>query len=76
MKKEETIHECCSHDVLKRHHHSHGGNSNPIYGLGVLGSLFYFLSHAASFSDVMVGIFKSVFWPAYFMYQFLSSYQF
>lgn len=75
MKKEDPSHECCHHEMFKKHHHSHGGHSNPIYGLGVLGALFYFLSHASSFSEVVVGVFKSVFWPAVLMFEFLSNYQ-
>ncbi|MBI2465164.1 hypothetical protein HYV64_03415 [Candidatus Shapirobacteria bacterium] len=65
--------DCCS---PAHKHYSRGGNSNPIYGLGVIGALFYFLSSAGSFSEVMIGIFKSVFWPAILMFELLTYYQF
>lgn len=34
-----------------------------VYGLGLIGALFYFLSHATSFLTVILGIIKSIFWP-------------
>ena len=68
-------HECCQ-DFLKRgiHHHSncHSGQNSAIYGLGVIGALFYFLQNAATFSAVMVGIFKSIFWPAFVLFRVLT----
>jgi len=73
--KEKT--ECCSNYVFKRgrhdHHNCHGhNNSNAIYGLGVIGALFYFLSQATTFSMVMIGIGKSIFWPAILMFKLLT----
>ena len=52
--------------------HCGGGNSNPIYGLGVIGSLFYFLQGANSFSLIVVGIAKSFFWPAVVLFKVLT----
>jgi len=75
MKKEEA--DCCSEgSVYKKYHKHHGGGSNngggAIYGLGVVGALFYFLQNASSFGMVMMGIGKSVFWPAILMYKLLT----
>jgi hypothetical protein len=42
------------------------------YGFGVIGSLFYFLPNAATFSAVIVGIIKSLFWPAVIIYELLE----
>ncbi len=72
MKKVETTNECCNHEVFKKHHHSRGGSSNPIYGLGVIGALFYYLQSATSFWMVVAGIFKSIFWPAVLMFEMMS----
>ena len=54
-----------------RHHHNHC-QSNAIYGLGVIGALFYFLQNATTFSLVLIGIGKSFFWPAILMFKLLT----
>lgn len=72
MTKEKDIKscECCDHK-----HHSHntgGGSGNAIYGLGVVGALFYFLNGATTFTAVMMGIGKAFFWPAILMFKLLT----
>lgn len=49
-----------------------GGSNGAIYGLSVIGALFYFLQNAASFGAVMIGIGKSIFWPAFLMFKLLT----
>lgn len=75
MKKENETAECCQEKIVfKKHHcqhHSHG-NSNAIYGLGVVGALFYFLQNATTFGLVMMGIGKAFFWPAILMFKLLT----
>lgn len=70
-KKDTPSTECCEHN-----HHSHknssGGQGNTIYGLGVIGALFYFLQNASGFEAVMWGIGKAVFWPAILMFKLLT----
>jgi hypothetical protein len=66
---------CCSDKVFSRGKHHHGcgcHNSSAIYGLGIFGALFYFLQSAATFTAVIVGIFKSIFWPAFLLYKVLT----
>jgi hypothetical protein len=58
--------------IFKRHHHHHHGGSSAIYGLGVVGALFYFLQNAATFGMVIIGIGKSIFWPAILMFKLLT----
>ncbi len=73
MKKEEKFPECCKDNICSRGNGVHcGGSSNAIYGLGVVGALFYFLQHAGTFSAVMIGIGKSFFWPAILMFKLLT----
>lgn len=48
------------------------GGSEALYGLGVIGASIYFLSHATSFLAVIVGLIKSVFWPAVIVYKALE----
>jgi len=73
-KNDKTTKECCKENYMfKKHHcHKHGGCSNAIYGLGVVGALFYFLKGATTFGAVMMGIGKSVFWPAILMFKLLT----
>ena len=71
-----TEEKCCSDYVFKhgKHHHSscNCGQSSALYGLGVIGALFYFLQNAATFTAVMIGIFKSFFWPAFIIFRVLT----
>lgn len=73
MKQETKNTDCCKDKVFKRHHNDcHCGTSNAIYGLGIIGALFYFLGNATSFGMVMIGIGKSIFWPAILMFKLLT----
>lgn len=71
MEKEKM--DCCSNKkiVVKGCHHGHG-ESSAIYGLGVIGSLFYFLQGAVGFGPIVMGIGKAVFWPALVVYKALE----
>lgn len=46
--------------------------SGAIYGLGVLGAAVYFLQHATGLVDVLLGLTKSVFWPAVVVFKVLE----
>lgn len=74
MKKETKKTECCCDEkiVTKKCHCRSNGGSNAIYGLGVVGALFYFLSQATSFGMVLTGIAKAIFWPAILMFKLLT----
>jgi len=49
--------------------HAGGG---AIYGIGIFGALVYFIQHAHSLTDGLVGIIYSVFWPAVMVYKALE----
>lgn len=49
----------------------HAG-SGAIYGIGVLGALVYFIQHASSFLDGLVGVFMAIFWPGVVLYKVLE----
>lgn len=66
------IESCCTEKKHCKCGCHKGGNSCAIYGLGVIGSLFYFLSGVSGFSAVMVGIAKSIFWPAFVVFKILG----
>lgn len=61
----------CKNIVVKHKHHGHG-NSDAIYGLGVIGALFYFLEHVTTFPEILMGIGKAIVWPAILMYKLLT----
>jgi hypothetical protein len=50
---------------------NHAG-SGAIYGIGVLGALVYYLQHAHSFLEGLLGILKAFFWPGVILYKVLE----
>jgi len=46
--------------------------ASGIYGLGLIGSLIYFLPHATTFWSVILGILQSFAWPAVLVYNLLN----
>ena len=46
-----------------------GAAGGAVYGLGFIGALVYFISTASSFWDGAYGVFQSIVWPAYFVYE-------
>jgi hypothetical protein len=43
-----------------------------IYGLGVIGALIYFLQHAHTIWQGIIGIIYAFFWPAVLLYKVLG----
>lgn len=50
---------------------NHAG-TGAIYGIGILGALVYFIQHASSFLDGLLGIILAFFWPAVVVYKVLE----
>ena len=46
--------------------------SGAVYGLGLVGALIYFIQHATTFGEGVVGIFKALVWPALVVYNLLG----
>ena len=46
----------------------HEHTSGAVYGLGFIGACVYFISHAAGFWAVVLGVLKALVWPAFFVY--------
>ena len=49
-----------------------GGASEAVYGFGLFGAWFYYLTHAATFWLGALGILKGIFWPAMLVYELLK----
>jgi hypothetical protein len=67
MAKEETVKK-----EVKVINKNYGGGGGAFYGLGLIGALFYFLQNAQGFNEIMIGIFKSLAWPAFLIYKVLG----
>jgi len=50
----------------------HGTGGNAVYGLGLIGALVYYVGHAHGFWPVVLGILKSLVWPAFLVYHLLK----
>ena len=70
MKNKKTDESVCK--MCECGHKSTNNAGNGVYGLGVIGTAFYFLQHASSFTDVVMGIVQAVFWPAILVYHALK----
>jgi len=51
---------------------NYSGCGGAIYGLGFIGSAVYYVSTATGFWMGVLGIFKSLVWPAFLIYKLLS----
>jgi hypothetical protein len=49
-----------------------GGVSSGIYGLAIIGALVYFIQHATSFGDGVLGFLKACVWPAVLVYKVME----
>jgi hypothetical protein len=55
-----------------RGQHGRGGAGGMVYGLGVIGSLIYFLQQAETFWNGALGILEALVWPAFVVYHLLQ----
>jgi hypothetical protein len=46
--------------------------SGAIYGLGFIGAVIYYISHACSFWMGVLGFFKAIVWPAFVVYEVMK----
>ena len=45
----------------------------PVYGLGFIGALVYFIQQADGFWMGVLGVLKAIVWPAFLVYEALKS---
>jgi hypothetical protein len=48
------------------------GTGGAIYGLGFIGAVIYYIQHADSFWVGLIGLLKSIVWPAFLVYKLLG----
>ena len=46
--------------------------SSGTYGLGLIGAMVFYLQHATSFGDGVIGFLKALVWPAMLVYGLLE----
>ena len=51
---------------------SNNGMFSGIYGMAFIGAAVYFIQHAATFWEGVLGFFKAIFWPAMLIYKLLE----
>lgn len=50
---------------MKMNCHTSGG---AVYGLGLIGAAIYFIQHAGTFGEGVLGLLKALVWPAFLTY--------
>ena len=45
--------------------------NTPVYGLGFLGALVYYIQHADTIWIGLLGVLKAIFWPGMLVYELL-----
>ena len=60
------------HEIQKTKVTYKGGASEAVYGFGLLGAWFYYLTHATTFWVGVLGILKGIFWPAILVYELMK----
>ena len=50
----------------------HGGASEAVYGLGLIGAAVYFIGHATTFGLGVLGFLKAIVWPALLVFEALK----
>lgn len=48
------------------------GGGDAVYGLGLIGSLVYYIGHATTFWIGVVGFLKALVWPAFLVFELMK----
>ena len=54
---------------MEKKYQCNAPGGNAVYGFGLIGSAVYFISHAAGFWAGVIGLLKSLVWPAFLVYE-------
>lgn len=54
------------------HHHGATAGGGAVYGLGFIGAAVYYLQHAATFWQGVLGVLRAIVWPAFLIYKVLG----
>ncbi len=56
----------------KKRFRSDSGWGGPVYGMAFLGALVYFIQHATTFWEGLLGVLEAIFWPGVVLYKVLE----
>lgn len=48
------------------------GSGGSIYGLGFIAALVFYIPHAKTFGIAVIGVLKSIVWPAFLVYRLME----
>ena len=57
---------------MVKHNMQGCGPSGAVYGLGFIGALIYYISNATTFWMGVLGVLKSIVWPATLVFELLK----
>ncbi|MBI4083980.1 MAG: hypothetical protein HY423_15360 [Candidatus Lambdaproteobacteria bacterium] len=49
-----------------------GSGAGAVYGLALIGAAVYYIQHAHSFWEGVLGVLKAIVWPAFLVYKVLE----
>jgi hypothetical protein len=49
-----------------------GGGGDAVYGIGVIGALFYYVGQVDGLLNIIIAIIKAFLWPAFVVYDLLK----
>ncbi|KKR39351.1 MAG: hypothetical protein UT72_C0010G0009 [Candidatus Woesebacteria bacterium GW2011_GWB1_40_101] len=49
-----------------------GSGAGAVYGFGLIGALIYYIQHATSFGEGVLGVLKALVWPAMLVHKLLG----
>ena len=52
--------------------HKGNGVLGGAYGLGLIGAAVYYIQHAATFGEGVIGFLKALVWPAFLVYKLME----
>ncbi len=58
----------------KKQSKSSSNGGGPLYFVGFIGSLVYWMQAAVGFGAVLTGVLKAMVWPAYIVYKLLENF--
>lgn len=50
----------------------HNPGAGAVYGLGLIGAAVYYIQHATTFLEGVIGFLKALVWPAMLVYKLLE----
>lgn len=59
-------------EMMECKHKGNGMSGGGLYGTGFIGATVYYIQHAQTFSDGVVGVLKAAVWPALLVYKLLE----